>query len=355
MSKQNIRRAWPLYLVIAASGAASIATSTTTPPPLSANRSFQGAALRLDSTRATDGATFTIIVSPEYADPSVHVTGVLTYDLEGAPQDLRIALEEPGQIVLAEQVHRLEGAGQLEFMLTKHTQIQCALASTPVCVQDLALTFAADGALSGAIDVEWYLSTQLNSGLTDAPPDFVFEVDVPGGVPIEEIPWLGTIHEPEDQTGDGRWLAWAPFDLSFPDEQSADRQRVIMRGEGAFTSSELSMYVTVYSNYPAGLDEPRTVPFRLTVIPDELSTVPVIERVVTLTGDNWTEFQLSIPEPLDCPPGPVCERSFIVTLDAEGADAYDVGARLSLFGIIEGEGEAVPADAKVYLEPPESP
>jgi hypothetical protein len=353
MSTQTIRRAWPLYLAIAVAGTASIATSVA--PPWSASRHFQGPALRLDSTRATDAATFTILVSPEYADPTVEVIGVLTYELDGEPQDLRIALEAPGQSVLAEQVHHLEGAGQLAFSLAKYAQIQCALASTQVCDQTLALTFDTGGVVAGTIDIEWYLSAQLNMDTEEeAPPDLVFEIDVPGGAPIDAVPWLHKANPPEDQNPDGRWLEWAPFGMAFPAEQPpADRQRITMRGEGGFTSSQLYVYVILDSRYILDLDEPDTVSLRLTVIPDEPGTAPVAEHVVTFTGDNTSGFELSIPEPLDCPPGPACERSFTITMDAEGADAGNALASLSFYGIIEGEGEYLPEDAQVFLYPAE--
>lgn len=349
MSNQTIRRAWPLYLAIAGAGAASIATSR--PPTSPAHHQFQGPALRLDPTRASDAATITILVAPEYADPIVEVVGVLTYDLDGAPQGLRIALEELGQSVLARQFHHLEGAGQLEFSLMEAAQIQCALTSPQVCRQTLELTFDTNDGLSGAIDIEWYVSVQLNLDIDEeVPQDVYFEINVPGGTRIDAVPGLETPNPPEDRPGDGRWLEAAPLDLAFPaDQLPTNAQRITMRGEGAFTSSRLSLYVHLDSQYMLDLDEPDTANLRLTVIPDELSTAPVVERIVTFTGDNQAAFELSIPEPLDCPPGPACERSFTITLDTEGEDAGNVATSLALHGIIEGEGEQPPADAHVAV------
>ncbi len=347
MSQQTIRRAWPLYLAIAVSGAASIATS----------KSFDGIGyhhmggppLRLDQARTADAIPFTIELTHGSAEPEIEIAGVLTYELDGAPQAVRIALVEPGKRVIAEQIHSLEGTGQLALSLLERAPLPCE-PDSGVCWQTLAVEIEAEGLLTGAIEMEWSLAVrpQSDGGGSD---EVGFEVTLETDRPRPASPLLEEwLHLPSDKPDDGRWflvaLAGAEFDLT---PLSDDSEHFTMRGAGGFTSSGLLVAVLVEQGALDG-DAPATGTFRLTLVPDEPATGPVAERVVTLTGNNTTVVRFSALEPLDCPPGPACERGFTITLEPEGEDASRARVESTIFAFIGGEGDQPPADAQVALD-----
>lgn len=346
MSQQTIRRAWPLYLAIAVSGAASIATSR--PGNDTAYHHIGGPPLRLDQTRTADAIPFTIELTHGYAEPEIEVAGMLTYELDGAPQDVRIALVEPGKSVIAEQIHSLEGTGQLSFSLLERAPLPCE-PDSGVCWQTLVVELEAEGLLAGAIDMEWSLAVrpQSDGGGSD---DVGFEVTLETDRPSPASPLLEEwLRVPSDRPDDGRWLlvalASGDFDLT---PLRDDSEHFTMRGAGGFASSGLFVAVLVEQVALDG-DAPATGTFRLTLVPDEPATGPVAEQVVTLTGNNTTVVQLPALEPLDCPPGPACERGFTITLEPEGEDASSARVASTIYAFIGGEGEQPPADAQATV------
>lgn len=340
---------WPLYLTIAVAAVASIATSP--PPSWWESRVFQGPAVQLDQTRATDAATFTVQISKEYADPwdvynpSVEVVGVVSYELASdAPQDLRISLVTPDQTIVSEQIHALQGAGLRHFSLRMWEPFACA-SDASVCEQTLAVEFDAGGITGGAIDIEWYLTATTSGDGADKPDDLVFDVALADGEAISYIPDLRTVVEPPvDEIGDGRWLtaAYGHTWLGVGNGAARQTRQFSLVGEGSFSSSALSIGVAVSSNQVDPAD------FRLAVLPEE-SDVPVAEQIVTMSGEGGTLFELRIPEPLDCPEG-TCKRNYVIVLETTDAISSSAHVNIDIHATLDGEGEQPPADVAVSLQ-----
>lgn len=335
--------AWPLYLTIAAAAAASMATSA--PPTWHEAQVFQGPDVRLDQARPTGAATFTIHASKRYADPVVEIVGLVRYELEGdAPQDLRIALVAPDQDVLVEQIHPLEGAGRIWFSLQSWEQLACA-SGAKVCEQTMALEFDAGSVPGGAIDIEWYLEAQTGAEGTEPPENLVFEVDVDGGQPLLELPWLSAAEPPTDETGNGRWRRAEDglVRLALGASSRRETRRFSVRSGGGFSSSQLSMSVSMSTSQPAPVD------LRLAVLSDEPGAGVVAERVVTFSGDSETAFEIRLPGLLDCPDG-ACTRDFVLVFDTADEITLRADVSVGIHASVDGEGEQPPADVELAVE-----
>ena len=356
MSKQQtIYTAWPLYLTIAVAGAASMATSSPDRPFWREHRFSQGPLVRLDETRAGDAADFTVHLSHEDTIPPgysgsphsfVDVLGVVSYELDGAPQYLRIALATAGQTVLGEQVHLLEGAGQFSFRATSDEPRACAPAGAEVCEQTFTVMFDAEDVDAGVIDIEWYVVTEAQGAGEVPPADFVLDVDIEGGQPVDGVPPLLSVAGTTDEPGDGRWL-WSDEAFEFLHTGpllGGNSKHFTIRGAGGFTSSLLSLVASIESS-----NGPVPATFLLTVIPDESASGPVAEQAITFAGDTGMTVELQIPQPLDCPPGRACERGYTIILDGPDDITGNANAHFIARALIEGEGEQPPADAQVVL------
>jgi hypothetical protein len=181
----RIRSAWPLYLVIAAAGAASIATSP--PPTWLLYYEFIGPEVKLDPELREDVVPFTIQFSREHDWSNIRVSGSVQY--ENADEELRISLVEPGKSTLATQFQAVEGNGNLSFTLESwDTTLRCEPGETEVCEQELAVVFGTGGARNGVYTVYWNLYVDTSDDGTDPPEDLIFEVDFPRGTLLRSTP-----------------------------------------------------------------------------------------------------------------------------------------------------------------------
>ncbi len=343
MSKQQITRAvWPLYLTIAVAAAASMATSA--PPFWMEERAFRGPVIRLDETRATDVATFGLQISRRHADPWIEVVGLVAYELDAAPTDLRIALVTQDQDVLAEQIHSLEGAGRLQVTMTTLQAFACE-PMAKVCEQTLALEFDAGSVPSGAIDIEWYVKVHVSGDGTEPPANLVFDIDFERGEPVTDIPGRIVAAPPIDLVGDDRWRIFddGRTSLALGPLTGRETRSVSVRGEGGFSSSRLYMFVTMSTNQPAPVD------LRLIVIPEGAATGIVAERVTTFTGDSEATFEIRIPQLLDCAPDEPCRRDFTIMFETEDELTTRADASIEIHAILDGEGEQPPAGVQIEL------
>lgn len=343
--QHRIRGSWPLYLVIGIAGAASIATSG--PPYWELNYELAGPAVTLGPDLREETVPFTIRFSPEQDSSDIEVFGVVQY--EGAAEELRLSLVDPGQRTLATQFHTLEGDGRLRFTLrSSSASLRCEPAGPDVCEQELALVLGTGDTRTGAYVIEWQLAVR-TSGDGDVPPeDLVFEVDFPRGRVPDSVPGDGLPLVPMDPPAEGRWRMYAtPHAGDLQRGQPTQLRRVILRGAGPYDASELIVPFSVsYEEY--ALDGAASV--RIAIIPDQPGPGAAAEHVVAVSGSGFLTLALSVPEPLDCAGEPVCERGFTISVETDPDDIDAFYFELGVEALIEGEGDA-PPDALIEIVP----
>jgi hypothetical protein len=339
------RAPWPLYLVIAIGGAASIATS---PPWWSQVQQFEGPTVTLAPDRIEEIVPFTVRFSPEHPQSDVFVYGTVEYT--DADEELRIALVDPDQRTLATQFHTIQGDGRLTFSIDAPAMsLVCAEPGADECEQKLAVVFGTGGARSGTYVIDWYLTVQMNGENASPPPDLVFEVDFERGQRIGSIPYQEYLAIAPDAPGDGRWrIVQAQSASIYLDPGDfGQSMHVTMSGQGPYTASELYLPFTLsYSQY--ALEGEGT--FRVTVVPDEPAGGVVAEHVATVSGAGSVNVALSIPEPLDCVDEIPCERGFTITVDNEAELVDTAYLTLEVQAAIDGDGALPPVDASLTLD-----
>jgi hypothetical protein len=346
MSKQaaRIRDTWPLYLVIALAGAASIATTL---PSWSESRQFGGPRVTLGPDLREEVVPFTVRFSPKHTMSDIFVFG--TVDYEGADEELRISLVEPDQRTLATQFHTIQGDGRLLFWVDAlGVSLRCASPETETCEQELAVVFGTSGTRAGAYDIDWSLRLEMGGPDAEPPADPVLDVDFPRGRVVEFTPDPLPLGIAPDAIGDDRWrvVDTRGAGFYFDPASTSHSMHVTLIGTGPYTASQL--YVPLgLSYYESALQGEAT--FRIAVIPDEPAGGAVVEHVATVSGAGTLQAALSIPEPLDCVDELVCERGFTITLDIEAEILGSVYMSLSIQAAIDGDGEAPPPGARVTL------
>jgi hypothetical protein len=342
----RIRSTWPLYLVIAIGGAASIATGMHAPFGWQEVRSFGGPRITLDLDRREETVPFTVRFSPKYPASDIHVFGKVDY--EGAAEELRISLVEPGQSTLATQFHTIQGDGSLLFWLSAPaTALRCASPGTDTCDQELAVVFGTGGTRTGTYVIDWSLQAGMYGSDEYPPADLIFEVDFERGR-VDDYTYYEPLSIALDSPGDERWRIVQGLYTDFPlDRDNASHSmHVTMVGRGPYTASQL--YVPLNISY-AETWLPGGGTFRLAVVPDEPAGGAVAEHVVTVSGDGQLQVAVSIDEPLDCVDEIVCVRGFTITVDTESEISDFLFATLDVQAAIDGDGDSWPPNVQVAL------
>jgi hypothetical protein len=341
--RHRIHGTWPLYLVIALAGVASIATS---PPYWTEAFRFEGPTVTLDPEQREVTIPLTIRFSPEQDLTDIEVRGSIEY--QDADEELRLSLVEPGQRTLAAQFQTVAGDGRLFFQFdAPGVTLRCERMESDTCEQELGVVFATGGARTGAYVIRWYLSVQTMHE-DNEPPDSYFAVELADGREVGAIPPLGTSPAVEpDEPGNDRWRLVSDYqtDLSVAPWQASQSVRVVVIGQGPYTASELRAVLTLgYEHYaPQG-----AATFRTTIVPDEPAAGVTAEHVATVSGGGTLSIPLSIPEPLDCVDEIACERGFIIELEGEALE-YAAFLHLTLYGVIEGDGDGAPANTSIEI------
>jgi hypothetical protein len=346
----RIHRRWPLYLAIAAGGAASIATSEVEWRNF---HEFTGEAVTLGPDQGQGAIPFKVRFSPEHGLSTILVIGDVVY--EDAAEELRVEILGPGKVPLAAQVQAAEGDGHFQFQLrTGDLALSCdpiaIAASQEVCEQELALVFGAGAAPTGRYVINWFLRVENGEYAEEPPPGHFFEVEVPGATETDFFPFLLEFIVPSQEPAPGRWRASAVDGGTFFQDpgQPGQPRRLVVRGAGPYTSSELA--IPFWINYDGSSPDSSEVTLRIAVVPDEPAVDEGAEHLVTVLGSGGVMHLLSVPEPLDCAGEPVCERGFTLTVDTEGEASKYLFVDVRPVAVIEGDGDAVPANAFIEID-----
>jgi hypothetical protein len=353
MQHHRIHRTWPLYLAIAGGAAASIATSQV---EWRNYHEFTGEAVTLGPDRDQGAIPFTIQFSREPGPSTITVIGDVVY--EDAAEELRLEVLGPGKVPLATQVQAAEGDGHFQFQLrTADVGLSCdpvaIAASQEVCEQELSIVFGAGAAPTGRYVIDWFLRVENGEYAAEPPPGHFFVVQVPGASEVATYPFLFDFILPSQETAPGRWRASAVAngELFLDPGQPGLSRPLVIRGAGPYTSSELA--IPFWINYDE-LSPGGEATLRIAVVPDEPAAGESVEHVVTVTGSGGVMHLLSLPEPLDCAGEPVCERRFTLTVDTTSGAESNATKYLFLdvrpMAIIEGDGDAVPANASIQID-----
>lgn len=335
MNKQShhTRTTWPLYLAIAVAASASIATSE---PYWSRDVWLAGPDLALAPDLPEQLVSLTIRFSPGQDHADILVGGEIEY--EGADEQLRIALVEPGKRALATHVQRAEGDGRLAFTLeVRDAALSCAPAGDGTCVQELAVRFNTDGVRTGVHAIRWGVTLHVYGDENEPPADLVFDAELAGGRKAESFPYRFDFVYPSAEVEQGRWRlmdtdsGWYYFE---PGQTKVSRH-IVVRGAGSFASSELLVPFKV--DFGDASPDSETG-FRVAVIPDDPAAGPGVEHRATVTGAGAYITTLRFPEPLDCAGTGVCERGFDIVLEAE-IDRYG-SLDVRPHAVLDGDGLA---------------
>jgi hypothetical protein len=339
----RIRSTWPLYLVIATAGAASIATSMSW---WYVGHQFEGPRVTLGPDRGEDIVPFTVRFSPQQDWSDIVVLGAVEY--EDAAEELRISLVDPGKRTLATQFHTIEGDGRLLFRLeAPATSLRCETAATDPCAQELAVVFGTGGTRTGAYVIDWYLTVETSDDGAE-PEDLIFEVDFARGREVSAAPDEVALTAPPDVPGDGRWrlVHTAHGSLQLDPGDTGQSRHITMHGAAPYTASEL--YIPLYIRYNSNsLDGEAT--FRIAVVPDGSAGEAVAEHVAIVSGAGNLSVALTIAEPLDCEDEALCERGFTITLDHEAEILAPIYVDMDVQGVLEGDGDIAPTGVWVSV------
>ena len=338
---------WPLYLVIALAGVASIATSL--PPIWGSAFWFEGPAVTLDPDRREESIPLTIRFAPELDRTDIEVGGSIEY--QDAAEEVRISLVEPGKRTLAAQFQTVAGDGRLRFNLgAPGVSLRCESMESGACKQELAVVFATGGARTGAYVIRWHLTVQSQDADHAPDDDLYFDVALADGLLVDYIPRTDIDLSVEtDRAGDDRWRLVSQYQgsLSVVPEQTRHSMRVVMSGQGPYTASELHAVLTL--EYPHYVTQGATI-FRTTITPDEPAGGVAAEHVATVSGSGHLSLPLSIAEPLACVDEVTCARGFTIELTGERLESAAF-LTLMLYGVIDGDGDVVPANASIEIVP----
>jgi hypothetical protein len=345
--EHRIHGTWPLYLVIALAGAASIATSL--PPIWESAFRFEGPTVTLDPDRREESIPLTIRFAPELDRTDIEVSGSVEY--VDAAEELRLSLVEPGQRTLATQFQTVEGDGRLYFHFeAPGVSLRCESMESDTCKQELAVVFGTGGARTGAYVIRWHLAVKSEDADSAPEDDLYFDVALGDGRLVDYIPppEIDVAVQP-DQAGDDRWRLVSDYrvKLDVAPGQAGQTVHVVMVGEGPYTASELRAGLALHYSHDAPQE---SATFRITITPDEPAAGVAVEHVATVSGSGSLSLYLSIPEPLDCVDENACERGFTIELTGEKIE-YGAFLHLALYGVIDGDGDDVPANASIEIVP----
>lgn len=347
MQAHRIRSTWPLYLVIAIAGAASIATSP--PPTWLEYRHLEGPTVTLDPVQSSVTIPFTVSFSAWQDWSDLELRALVRY--EDADAELRVSVVEPGTRTLATQFQRIDGDGSLLLSIrAPAVSLRCGSPGDDPCAQDLAVVFATGGTRTGTFVIDWYLTALTGDDGSAPPEDLVFEVALEGGRPVDSIDLPSTLPAPWDEAVEGRWQLVAQHHAEFLvlEAQAGHSLHVTVRSMGPYTESNL--FIPFWLSY-GDPELERMATFRIAVLSDDPAAAVVAEHVASVSGGGHVRHSLSIP--LDCAPETVCERGFTIIFDGEDEDELLGYSHLyfDIDALLEGEGDVAPAEARIEILP----